>query len=62
MIKRHQNVFSKKVADHFQYFCIKLNRSDIVFANQMGKMDSCLMNVEYVALLLLWNESVVKVR
>ena len=31
VIKRHQNVLSKKVADHFQCFCIELNRSDIVF-------------------------------
>ena len=31
VIKRHQNALSKKVAGHFQYFCIELNWSDIVF-------------------------------
>ena len=31
MIKRHQNVLSKKVADHFHCFFIELNGSDIVF-------------------------------
>ena len=40
LIKRHQNALSKKVADHFQGFCIELNRSDIVFANQMDRSDS----------------------
>ena len=35
VIKRYQSALSQKVADHFQCFCIQLNRSDIVFANQM---------------------------
>ena len=28
VIKRHQNAVLKKVADHFQCFCIELNRDD----------------------------------
>ena len=31
VIKRHQNVLSKEVADHFYCFCIELNGSNIVF-------------------------------
>ena len=41
MIKGHQNALSNKVTDHFQGFCIELNRSDVVFPNQMDKHDSC---------------------
>ena len=62
MIKRHQNAFFKKVADHFQCFWIELDRRNVVSANQMNKRDSCLLKVKYVVLLMLWNESKIKVR
>ena len=49
MMKRHQNVLSKKVADQFQCFCIELNRSDTVFGKLNGYTKSRqLLNEHYI--------------